>query len=102
MNVPRVRWMLGAGLRRPHESHYPADQRNALAYDETLTDVVTEELVRVRVVNLLRRAGQTMPLKEISQALKEKETPVMNCLKELTGEGAVSRIYKDRTPYYSI
>ena len=40
---PRARWVLGASLRRPWETSYPADQRNAMAYDETLSDVLVEE-----------------------------------------------------------
>ncbi|MEW6262610.1 MAG: hydrogenase iron-sulfur subunit [Thermodesulfobacteriota bacterium] len=98
----RVRWVLGAGLRRPYEKHYPADQRNALAYDQTLADVVSEEFIRARVINLLRSAGKVMPLKEISSALAEDESQVSRCLKDLSGEGLISRIYKDRTPYFSV
>jgi heterodisulfide reductase subunit A len=97
---PRVRWVLGAGLRRPHETHYPADQRNALAYDESLSDVLSEEFVRTRVLNLLKAKKETMHLRDISSALGEDDRPVLHCLRDLAGEGAISLIYKDRTPYY--
>ena len=96
----RVRWVLGAGLRRPHETHYPADQRNALAYDESLSDVLAEEFIRSRVLNLLKANKEVMQLREISKSLKEDDRPVLQCLKELAGEGSISLIYKDRTPYY--
>ncbi|MEW5724909.1 MAG: hydrogenase iron-sulfur subunit [Thermodesulfobacteriota bacterium] len=99
---PRVRWVLGAGLRRPYETHYPADQRNALAYDETLTDVLAEEFIKVRVLNLLRKTGQVLQLREISRALQADQEPVLASLRELAGEGIISRIFKDRTPYYTV
>ena len=100
LNNPRVRWVLGAGLRRPYENHYPADQRNALAYDETLMDVLTDEYLRSRVVNLLRGEGKVMHLKDISQNLNEDSQSISKCLSDLASEGAISRIYKDRVPYY--
>ncbi|MFH1090137.1 MAG: hydrogenase iron-sulfur subunit, partial [Pseudomonadota bacterium] len=97
---PRVRWVLGAGLRRPYEAHYPADQRNAMAYDETLADVLAEEFIRTRILNLLQNTGRTMQLKEINQTLSTDERQVLHCLKELAGEGIISRIFKDRVPHY--
>lgn len=97
---PRVRWVLGASLRRPYEKHYPSDQRNALAYDQTLLDVLTEEYLRARVLLLLRESKAVMQLKDISQALGENSQTVSTCLSELAGEGVIARIYKDRTPFY--
>jgi heterodisulfide reductase subunit A-like polyferredoxin/coenzyme F420-reducing hydrogenase delta subunit len=99
---PRVRWVLGASLRRPWETSYPADQRNARAYDETLSDVVSEEFIRTRVVNLLSSQRQVLELNEISRFLGEDKQRVLNSLKELASEGIISRIFKDRTPYYSL
>jgi heterodisulfide reductase subunit A-like polyferredoxin len=97
---PRVRWVLGAGLRRPYEKHYPADQRNALAYDETVLDVLAEEYLRARVLQLLRESKQTMQLKDIADHLAVDGNRVSRTLADLAGEGAISRIYKDRTPFY--
>lgn len=99
---PRVRWVLGASLRRPWETTYPTDQRNALAYDETLSDVVTEEFIRTRVRNLLQDKGQFLHLNDITLSLSEEKQEVLSCLKEMTREGMVSRIFKDRVPYYSM
>lgn len=96
----RVRWVLGAGLRRPDETHYPSDQRNALAFDETLTDILSEEYIKVRVANLLKTKKELMNLKDISHALEADPSPILTGLQELTGEGLISRIYKDRSPYY--
>jgi heterodisulfide reductase subunit A-like polyferredoxin/coenzyme F420-reducing hydrogenase delta subunit len=97
---PRVRWVLGASLRRPYETHYPADQRNAMAYDQTLMDVVRDEFLRARVMNLMQETAQVMHIKDIQQNLGEESKVVSSCLSELAREGAISRIYKDRTPYY--
>lgn len=99
---PRVRWVLGASLRRPWETTYPADQRNAMAYDETLDDVLAEEFVRVRVVNLLKSHHQVVNLDEISRSLGEERRKIQTSLSELSKEGMVSRIFKDRMPYYTI
>jgi len=99
----RVRWVLGAGLRRPYEQTYPADQRHALAFDETLSDVVAEEFIRSRVMALLRESGQVMDLEGITRVLEESNKQVvLNSLKELAQEGLISRIFKDRTPFYAM
>jgi heterodisulfide reductase subunit A2 len=97
---PRVRWVLGAGLRRPYEDHYPSDQRNALAFDQTLIDVLSEEFIKVRVMNLLKKSGELMNLKDISRMLNEDPQPILSSLNEMSSEGIISRIYKDRTPFY--
>lgn len=102
LNNARVRWVLGAGLRRPHETHYPTDQRNALAYDETLADVLTEEFIKIRMTNLLTRKKELMNLNEIGQSLEADPKAILASLQDMVSEGMVSRIYKDRTPYYLI
>jgi heterodisulfide reductase subunit A len=99
---PRVRWVLGASLRRPWETTYPTDQRNAMAYDETLSDVLAEEFVRTRIVNLLRNQRQVVNLDEITETLGEERRKIQSCLSELSKEGMISRIFKDRMPYYTI
>jgi heterodisulfide reductase subunit A2 len=99
---PRVRWVLGASLRRPWETSYPTDQRNALAHDETLTDVLAEEFLKTRVVNLLKTQPRVHDLNDITQALKEDRGEISRCLSDLAKEGMISRIYKDRTPYYAM
>ncbi len=102
LRTPRVRWVLGASLRRPWETTYPTDQRNALAYDETLTDVVKEEFLRMRVFNFLRRESRILHLTDIVDSIREEKQRVLNCLKDLSDEGMISRIYKDRVPYYTL
>jgi len=97
----RVRWVLGASLRRPWESSYPADQRHAMDYDMTLTDVLTEEFCRTRITNLLKQEARVMRLEEVVEALEVDKKRAVECLKDLSGEGVVSRIFKDRVPYYS-
>jgi heterodisulfide reductase subunit A-like polyferredoxin len=98
---PRVRWVLGASLRRPWETSYPADQRNAMAYDETLTDILMEEFIRVRIVNLLKQKKQVLNLDELTKSLGEERRMVQSCLSELSKEGVISRIFKDRVPYFT-
>jgi heterodisulfide reductase subunit A len=98
----RVRWVLGASLRRPWETTYPADQRNAMEYDMTLTDVITEEFCRTRITNLLKQEGKVMMLEEVVEALDVDKKRAVSCLKDLSSEGIVSRIFKDRVPYYSV
>lgn len=102
LNNSRVRWVLGASLRRPWETTYPADQRNALAYDETLSDVLTEEYVKTRIVNYLKSRREVLDLNDIVQNLGEAQPKVVESLKDLSSEGIVSRIFKDRVPYYTM
>jgi heterodisulfide reductase subunit A2 len=102
LNNPRVRWVLGASLRRPWETTYPSDQRSALAYDEMLFDVLMEEFLRTRIVNLLKKQPGVQQLQDIARSMGEERQMLLNCLKYLTEEGLVSRIFKDRNPYYSI
>jgi len=97
---PRVRWVLGASLRRPWETTYPSDQRHALAYDETLSDVLADEFIRTRIVNLLKNRKQVANLDEITKSLVEERRKVHGCLSELSREGMISCIYKDRMPFY--
>jgi coenzyme F420-reducing hydrogenase delta subunit/ferredoxin len=98
----RVRWALGVSLRRPYDTAYPGDQRNALVYDRTLTDIVDEEFFRCQLTSLLRHQARFLKLQDISQALGAEEERTYNCLKELSTEGQVSRIFKNRTPFYSL
>jgi coenzyme F420-reducing hydrogenase delta subunit/ferredoxin len=98
----RVRWVLGANLRRPWETTYPADQRNALAFDETFSDVIKEEYLRTRVLNYLRKEAKVLHLNDIVSSIGEEKQRVLHCLKDLSDEGMISRIYKDRVPYYSL
>jgi heterodisulfide reductase subunit A-like polyferredoxin/coenzyme F420-reducing hydrogenase delta subunit len=99
---PRVRWVLGASLRRPWESTYPTDQRNALAYDETLSDVLVEEFIRTRIMNLLKASKQVADLNEIAQSIGEERRKVQGCLSDLTSEGMIARVFKNRVPYYAM
>ncbi len=102
LRTPRVRWVLGASLRRPYETTYPTDQRNALAYDETLSDVLKEEFLRTRVFNFLERESKVLHLNDIVGSIHEEKQRVLNCLKDLSDEGMISRVYKDRVPYYTL
>ncbi|MEJ2069940.1 MAG: hydrogenase iron-sulfur subunit [Syntrophobacterales bacterium] len=102
LHNPRVRWVLGASLRRPWETAYPTDQRHAMEYDMTLGDVITEEFCRTRITNLLKQEARVMQLEEVVEALKVDKKRAVACLKDLSSEGIVSRIFKDRVPFYSL
>lgn len=96
----RVRWVLGATLRRPWEEVYPGDQRHALAFDKDFMDVVTEEFVGVRLARLLKQENRPMVLGELSKALKVDEGKVVTRLGEMVSEGLISRIHKDSVAHY--
>ena len=102
LHNPRVRWVLGASLRRPWETSYPTDQRHAMEYDMTLGDVITEEFYRTRITNLLKQEARVMQLEEVVEALKVDKKRAVACLKDLSSEGVVSRVFKDRVPFYSM
>ena len=98
----RVRWVHGASLRRPNEATYPSDQRNALAFDVTMSDVVAEEFVRARVINLLQESKEVWQLESIAKTLEEENQRILGCLRDLSNEGLISRIFKDRVPFYTM
>ncbi|RJR43483.1 MAG: hydrogenase iron-sulfur subunit [Desulfobacteraceae bacterium] len=99
---PRVRWVLGTGLRRPWETRYPADQRYGLAYDETLSDVLLEEFLRIRITKLLKQWGAILDLAGITRVLGEEKEKVQVCLAEMAKEGIITQLYKDRVPFYTM
>ena len=77
VNNSRVRWVLGATLRRPWEEVYPGNQRNALAFDEDLLGILKEEWMKARIANLLNSDKRFFDLKELSQSLKANKEDVM-------------------------
>ncbi|MGD9124661.1 MAG: hydrogenase iron-sulfur subunit, partial [Desulfarculaceae bacterium] len=100
VNNARVRWVLGASLRRPWEDVYPGNQRNALAYDKDLMGVLSEEFIRARVANLLQEEKRSFKLDELSVSLQEDESQVVENLREMVAEGIISRVHKDGVAHY--
>ncbi|RJX35012.1 MAG: hydrogenase iron-sulfur subunit [Desulfarculus sp.] len=100
VNNARVRWVLGASLRRPWEDVYPGNQRNALIFDRDFMGVLSEEFIRARVANLLSSEHRPFQLSELAAALKEDEAPVMESLREMVGEGLIGRMHKDGVAHY--
>ncbi len=99
----RVRWVLGAGLRRPWEEPYPGDQRNAMLFDKSFMDIVNEEYIGVRITHqLLRRQTNPMVLDELSQVLCEEKSKIIAKLREMISEGSITRIHKDGIAHYAI
>ena len=53
--------------------------------------------------HLYHESKQVMRLEEISKNLEEEQqTNVLHCLKDLSNEGLISRMFKDRVPYYTM
>ncbi len=102
VNNARVRWVLGANLRRPWEEVYPGDQRNAMSFDKSFMDLISEEFVGVRMTQLMRKQSQPMVLGELSRALKEDESKLVDKLREMVSEGIITRIHKGGIAHYSL
>ncbi len=102
LHVYRVRWVLGVSLRRPWETTYPMHMPNPEAYDNTLTEILTEEFFRARVKNLLRQYGKSLQLHDIAQALGVEEERAYDYLKDMGYEGLISIVFVNRTPYYDL
>ncbi len=100
VNNARVRWVLGASLRRPWEEVYPGNQRNALTFDKDFMGVISEEFIRARVANLLASEPRPFQLEELADTLHEDEAPVMESLREMVGEGVIGRMHKDGVAQY--
>ncbi len=100
VNNARVRWVLGASLRRPWEEVYPGDQRNALAFDSDLTSIVKEEYIKARLLNLLSSEERYFSFNEVTEALGEDKTLMVNGLREMVSEGIISRVHQDGVAHY--
>jgi len=102
LHTYRVRWVLGVSLRRPWETSYPMHMPNPVAYDRTLTEIVTEEFFRARVRNLLRTKGKSLQLEDIIQAVGVDEGRAREYLKDMGHEGLISIVFINRTLYYGL
>ncbi|RPH87507.1 MAG: hydrogenase iron-sulfur subunit, partial [Desulfobacteraceae bacterium] len=100
VNNPRVRWVLGATLRRPWEEVYPGNQRNAMAFDKDFLGILKEEWMKARIANLLSTDKRFFDLKELSQSLKATKEDIMVGLQEMVKEGAISRVHKEGIAQY--
>jgi heterodisulfide reductase subunit A-like polyferredoxin/coenzyme F420-reducing hydrogenase delta subunit len=102
LHTYRVRWVLGVSLRRPWETTYPMHMPNPTAYDQTLTEILTEEFFRARAANLLRQRGRSLQLADIAQALRVDEERAYDYLKDMGHDGLISIVFINRTPYYGL
>lgn len=100
VNNPRVRWVIGATLRRPWEDVYPGDQRNALAFDRDLIGILMEEYLRARVTNILQTEKRPFNLQDLAGTIQEEPDRVMESLHELVAEGIIGRFQKDGIAHY--
>jgi coenzyme F420-reducing hydrogenase delta subunit len=98
---PRVRWFLGAGLRRPSEQQFPGDQHNAVDFDASLQDLLREEYMAARIIEALSH-GPLNP-QGIARALGERSADVSPVLNELLRDNRLIRqSWEDGYPLYAL
>ncbi len=100
VNNARVRWVLGATLRRPWEEKYPGDQRNALSFDKDFLGILQEEFTKSRLNNLLSTEKRYFELKELAEVLKENKDTMIHGLQEMVNEGMISRVHRNGVAQY--
>jgi heterodisulfide reductase subunit A-like polyferredoxin/coenzyme F420-reducing hydrogenase delta subunit len=100
VNNARVRWVVGATLRRPWEETYPGDQRNALAFDKDFLGILKEEFAKSRITNLLKSQPRYFELKEMAELIKIDRETLGFSLQEMVKEGMISRVHRDGVAQY--
>ena len=100
VNNARVRWVLGATLRRPWEEKYPGDQRNALSFDKDFLGILKEEFTKSRLKNLFSVEKRYFELKELVDTLQENKETMVHGLQEMVSEGMVSRVHRNGVAQY--
>jgi len=100
VNNARVRWVVGATLRRPWEETYPGDQRNALAFDKDFLGILKEEFTKSRITNLMKSQPRYFELKEMAELLKIDRETLGFSLQEMVKEGMISRVHRDGVAQY--
>ncbi len=99
LHRPRVRWVLGTNLRRPHEKEFPSTQLNAVDVDETLLEVLKEEFLTARILKALSEKPLNPP--GIAKAIEEKVEQVGPLLTDMEKEGRITlKCWEDRYPIY--
>ena len=99
-NNARVRWVMGAGLRRPWEDVYPGNQRNALAFDKDLMGIVSEEYVKCRLAKVLLEKKAALDFNQLADEVKEDKELVRTSLQEMVSEGVIGRLHKEGVAHY--
>jgi heterodisulfide reductase subunit A2 len=100
VNNARVRWVVGATLRRPWEETYPGDQRNALAFDKDFLGILKEEFTKSRLKNILSADKRYFELKELMDTLKWEKDSMIHSLQEMVNEGMITRIHRNGVAQY--
>jgi heterodisulfide reductase subunit A len=98
----RIRFLLSASLRRPWEDSYRGDQRHGLDYDQDFTDVLMEEFLQTRVLQLLQVENRPFKSMELADILNENEGDISERLWDMAHEGVVSRTFKNREVFYEL
>jgi hypothetical protein len=88
MHHPRVRWVLGTSLRRPHEKEFPGSQTNAVDVDEIMLEVLREEFLGAKIFKALSEKPLNPP--GIAKVIEEKVEVVSFLLTDLAKEGRIT------------
>ncbi|MGO8945907.1 MAG: hydrogenase iron-sulfur subunit [Syntrophobacteraceae bacterium] len=98
---PRLRWVLGATLRRPSELEFPGGRDEAVAFDEVLQEVAEDEYLAARIVGALREAPLNVP--QIAEALGEPKKKVSWLISDLEKNDRIVRQgRKDEYPLFGV
>ena len=100
LHRPRVRWVLGASLRRPSEPEFPGSLMNPVEFDEIMQEVTEEEYFCARIIGVLGAA----PLNpsQIAGTLGEQPVKVSRLLDELVKDGRIVCQRVERHAFYTI
>jgi len=101
LHSPRLRWVLGASLRRPSEKEFPSSQFNAVDFDEVLQEVLEEEFLAARIVGEFDR-DRTLSPPEIARALGERPLVISRALGSLVDGGRLVCEYRKPYPVFSL
>jgi heterodisulfide reductase subunit A-like polyferredoxin/coenzyme F420-reducing hydrogenase delta subunit len=97
---PRVRWILGVGLRRPAEKDYPADQYNAMEFDEMVLEILKEEFLAAKVITAVTESA--MKPFDIARQIGESVDIVSPVLTAMVKEGRIIiKDWENRYPIYT-
>ncbi len=96
---PRVRWVLGVGLRRPSELEFPNIEGPAAPLEELFSDVLEEEYLSARIIGVIREVSMNPP--SIAGVLGVPVQKISPLLTELSDEKRIVLTgWKDRYPQF--
>lgn len=88
LHRPRIRWLLGTSLRRPTEKEFPGSQFNAVDADETMLEVLKEELMVSRIFKALSDRPLNPP--DLARAMEEPVKTLTPILTDMAKDGRIT------------